>query len=249
MKCCGMPPICCGSEEKNKETMLIIERGPRGPRGFTGSQGIMGPPGATGATGPTGPRGEQGIQGLQGVTGPTGPQGLQGLQGPTGATGPQGLQGLQGPTGPTGPTGADGASGTGLAAYGGAYNNTTNTFNLTPTPTALALGSTMPSSNVTYGTNSVEITQNGVYRLTYGVRGSTAAGTDMTVAVGQNGTDIPSTLMTKTLTAGSREDFDGTALVNLNAGDVLTLVVSGTNTTVFTPTDGVNTFLVAEKLG
>ena len=287
MKCCGMPPICCGNSnnnERGRDQILIIERGPRGPRGFTGPQGIMGPPGANGATGATGPSGPQGIQGVQGVTGPTGPQGEQGLQGATGATGatgPQGIQGVQGATGATGPqgeqgiqgiqgvtgptgatgptgpmgatgatgaTGADGASGTGLGAYGGAYSNATSAFDLTLTPSALTLGTTMPSSNVTYGTNSVTVTDGGVYRLTYGVRGSVAADTTMTVAVGQNGTDIPSTVLTHTLTAGTIDGFDGTSIVSLSSGDVLTLLASGGTTTTFTPADGVNTYLVVEKL-
>lgn len=258
-----MPPICCGNSnnnERGRDQILIIERGPRGPRGFTGPQGIMGPPGANGVTGATGPTGPQGIQGVQGVTGPTGPQGEQGLQGATGATGPQGEQGIQGiqgvtgptgatgPTGPTGATGADGASGTGLGAYGGAYSNATSAFDLTLTPSALTLGTTMPSSNVTYGTNSVTVTDGGVYRLTYGVRGSVAADTTMTVAVGQNGTDIPSTVLTHTLTAGTIDGFDGTSIVSLSGGDVLTLLASGSTTTTFTPADGVNTYLVVEKL-
>ncbi len=106
----------------------------------------------------------------------------------------------------------------------------------------------MPSSNVTYGTNSVTVTDGGVYRLTYGVRGSVAADTTMTVAVGQNGTDIPSTSLTHTLTAGTIDGFDGTSIVSLSSGDVLTLLASGGTTTTFTPADGVNTYLVVEKL-
>lgn len=262
----------------DKDRIVIIERGPRGPRGFTGPQGIMGPPGANGATGATGPVGPQGPQGVQGVTGPTGPvgatgpqgpQGLQGVQGvtgpqgETGATGPQGPQGLQGvqgvqgatgatgpqgAIGPTGPTGPTGASGTGLVAYGGLYGTTTDAVALTTTPVALPLGTQMPSSNLTYGTNNVTVTDGGTYELAYGVRGSMSDGSSLTVSVGQNGTAIASTTITDALTSGTPSSVHGQTIVTLSAGDVLTLLASDSGSATWTPGSGANTYLTVKKL-
>lgn len=273
--CCGGGSNGNGGD---RDRIVIIERGPRGPRGFTGPQGIMGPPGANGATGATGPVGPQGPQGAQGVTGPTGPvgptgpqgpQGLQGLQGvqgvtgpqgETGATGPAGPQGIQGATGatgatgpqgaigPTGPTGPAGAAGTGLVAYGGLYGTTTDAVALTTTPVALPLGTQMPSSNLTYGTNNVTVTDAGTYELAYGVRGSMSDGSSLTVSVGQNGTAIAATTITDALTSGTPSSVHGQTIVTLSAGDVLTLLASDSGSATWTPGSGANTYLTVKKL-
>lgn len=273
--CCGGGSNGNGGD---RDRIVIIERGPRGPRGFTGPQGIMGPPGANGAngatgaigpvgpqgpqgaqgvtgpTGPVGPQGPQGLQGVQGVTGPqgetgaTGPVGPQGLQGATGATGATGPQGAIGPTGPTGPAGPTGAAGTGLIAYGGLYGTTTDVVALTTTPVALPLGTQMPSSNLTYGTNSVTVTDAGTYELAYGVRGSMSDGSSLTVSVGQNGTAIAATTITDALTSGTPSSVHGQTIVTLSAGDVLTLLASDSGSATWTPGSGANTYLTVKKL-
>lgn len=273
--CCGGGSNGNGGD---RDRIVIIERGPRGPRGFTGPQGIMGPPGANGVTGATGPVGPQGPQGAQGVTGPTGPVGPQGPQGPqglqgvqgvtgpqgeTGATGPAGPQGIQGvagatgatgpqgaigPTGPTGPAGPAGAAGTGLIAYGGLYGTTTDAVALTTTPVALPLGTQMPSSNLTYGTNNVTVTDAGTYELAYGVRGSMSDGSSLTVSVGQNGTAIAATTITDALTSGTPSSVHGQTIVTLSAGDVLTLLASDSGSATWTPGSGANTYLTVKKL-
>ena len=231
--------------------------GPVGPQGPQGAQGVTGPTGPVGPTGPQGPQGLQGLQGLQGVqgvtgpqgetgaTGPAGPQGPQGVQGATGATGPQGAIG---PTGPTGPTGPQGAAGTGLIAYGGLYGTTTDAVALTTTPVALPLGTQMPSSNLTYGTNSVTVTDAGTYELAYGVRGSMSDGSSLTVSVGQNGTAIAATTITDALTSGTPSSVHGQTIVTLSAGDVLTLLASDSGSATWTPGSGANTYLTVKKL-
>lgn len=228
--------------------------GPVGPQGPQGAQGVAGP---TGPVGPTGPQGLQGLQGVQGVTGPqgetgatgpAGPQGLQGVAGATGATGATGPQGAIGPTGPTGPTGPQGAAGTGLIAYGGLYGTTTDAVALTTTPVALPLGTQMPSSNLTYGTNSVTVTDAGTYELAYGVRGSMSDGSSLTVSVGQNGTAIAATTITDALTSGTPSSVHGQTIVTLSAGDVLTLLASDSGSATWTPGSGANTYLTVKKL-
>lgn len=234
--------------------------GPVGPQGPQGAQGVAGPTGPVGPTGPQGPQGPQGLQGVQGVTGPQGetgatgpagpqgPQGLQGVQGATGATGATGPQGAIGPTGPTGPTGPQGAAGTGLIAYGGLYGTTTDAVALTTTPVALPLGTQMPSSNLTYGTNSVTVTDAGTYELAYGVRGSMSDGSSLTVSIGQNGTAIASTTITDALTSGTPSSVHGQTIVTLSAGDVLTLLASDSGSATWTPGSGANTYLTVKKL-
>lgn len=237
--------------------------GPVGPQGPQGAQGVTGPTGPVGPTGPQGPQGLQGLQGLQGVqgvtgpqgetgatgpAGPQGPQGLQGVQGATGATGATGPQGAIGPTGSTGPTGPQGAAGTGLIAYGGLYGTTTDAVALTTTPVALPLGTQMPSSNLTYGTNSVTVTDAGTYELAYGVRGSMSDGSSLTVSVGQNGTAIAATTITDALTSGTPSSVHGQTIVTLSAGDVLTLLASDSGSATWTPGSGANTYLTVKKL-
>lgn len=228
--------------------------GPVGPQGPQGAQGVTGPTGPVGPTGPQGPQGLQGLQGVQGVTGPqgetgaTGPVGPQGIQGATGATGATGPQGAIGPTGPTGPAGPAGAAGTGLIAYGGLYGTTTDAVALTTTPVALPLGTQMPSSNLTYGTNSVTVTDAGTYELAYGVRGSMSDGSSLTVSVGQNGTAIAATTITDALTSGTPSSVHGQTIVTLSAGDVLTLLASDSGSATWTPGSGANTYLTVKKL-
>ncbi len=228
--------------------------GPVGPQGPQGAQGVTGPTGPVGPTGPQGPQGLQGLQGVQGVTGPqgetgaTGPVGPQGLQGVAGATGATGATGPQGAIGPTGPTGPAGAAGTGLIAYGGLYGTTTDAVALTTTPVALPLGTQMPSSNLTYGTNNVTVTDAGTYELAYGVRGSMSDGSSLTVSVGQNGTAIAATTITDALTSGTPSSVHGQTIVTLSAGDVLTLLASDSGSATWTPGSGANTYLTVKKL-
>lgn len=268
---------CCCHNESGTNT-VIIDRGLRGPRGFTGPQGIMGPPGmsvtgptgATGATGAPGPQGIQGPQGLQGLQGPqgiqgvtgatgpigpTGPQGLQGIQGPIGptgatgpigVTGPQGLQGIQGPIGPTGPAGP---ATDGLAAYGGLYSTAADTVALTENvPSTLALATTMALSNVTYGTNSITVSEGGDYEINYGLNGNVTPGATLTLSVYVNGAPTPSATVTEDFNTGTTSSLDGSTIVTLGAADVLTLVLTSDTATTLTPTANVNSYLTVKKL-
>lgn len=234
--------------------------GPQGIQGIQGEQGVTGPTGpqgeqgiqgVTGPTGEQGPQGVQGVQGLQGVTGPTGstgPQGIQGIQGEQGVTGPQGEQGIQGVTGPTGPTGATGADGqNGLAAYGGIYSQSTTPIPLTTTLTTLPQTGIMPLSNVTAGTNAVTIGESGTYDVTYHLSGSSTPSTDVTLSAVRNGTAILEATITQTV-GTEQTAIGGNAIVNLTAGDVLTLGASSAVATTFTPSTNVDSFLTVKRL-
>ena len=188
-------------------------------------------------TGPTGPQGLPGTAGLDGATGPTGPQGLTGVAGldgatgPTGPTGPQGLTGAAGLDGATGPTGPQGLPGTaGLDAYGGRYSTTGQDFTTTGTPTQVELANIMPSLDIDSATNpnALTITDAGDYELTYNALAEVDNAGNLTLAIRNNGTDIPGTNQTLTLTANESESFGGSIIVSLPAGSIIDLALTST---------------------
>ncbi len=232
--------------------------GPTGPTGATGATGATGPTGADGAAGPTGPTGATGADGAAGPIGPTGPTGADGAAGPTGPTGATGADGAAGPTGPTGATGADGAAGptgpTGVAnlnAYGGLYNATPQTLNLTiGGTTQLPIAATMPLKNVTYSTpaNTITVANAGVYEINYYTNLSAALGTTVTLSVRRNGTAIPQATLSRVLAVGVGSLYNGSVLVALNAGDVIDMAISALLAVGVTLGGGVNTTLTVKQL-
>ncbi len=162
------------------------------------------------------------IIGPRGYPGATGPQGPRGFTGATGAVGPQGPQGEQGPAGVV------------STAYGGLYNptsvETTTTAGATNT---VAFTGQMPSLDVSYGTNNITVTNAGTYRVDYSLVASSPTATSMSVSVQLDGTDIGSTTQTRNL--GNGVDYwNGQAIVNLAAGDVLSLSYTTTDSTTVT---------------
>ena len=243
--------------------------GPQGVQGIQGIPGVTGPTGATGeqgipgVTGPTGATGEQGIQGATGPTGATGEQGIQGATGPTGATGSQGVQGIQGIPGVTGPTGATGEQGiqgatgptgaTGTAdlnAYGGGYNTTPQTLNLTiGGTTQLPLPSAMPLKNVTNTpVNSLTVGATGVYEINYFSNVSAALGTTVTMSVRRNGTAIPQATISRVLSVGVSSLYSGSIIIALTAGDVIDMALSALLAVGVTLGSGVNTTLTVKQI-
>ena len=211
--------------------------GPTGPTGLTGATGptgLTGPTGPTGLTGPIGPTGPTGLTGATGPTGLTGPTGPTGLTGPTGPTGLTGLTGPIGPTGLTGPTGATGPTGpagTGLDAYGGRYSTIDQTFTTTTgTPTQIELANVMPSLDIdiTTNPNALTITDAGDYELTYNALAEVDNAGNLTLAIRNNGTNIPGTVQTLTLTANESESFGGSIVVTLTAGSIIDLALTST---------------------
>ena len=219
-----------------------------GPTGPTGINGVTGPTGPTGADGVTGPTGPTGATGADGAIGPTGPTGADGVTGPTGPTGATGADGAIGPTGPTGPTGADGTAN--LNAYGGLYNNTPQTINLTlGGTTQLPLPSNMPSQNVTYTpANSITAPVAGVYEINYFTNISAALGTTVTMSVRRNGTAIPDATISRALSVGVGSIYNGSIIIDLNAGDVIDMALSALLAVGVTLGSGVNTTLTIKQI-
>ncbi len=235
---------------------FVIPRGANGVTGPTGATGVTGPTGATGVTGATGATGPTGLT-VTGPTGPTGATGLVGATGATGATGPTGPAGVIGATGVTGPTGSTGVTGptgaTGVAdlnAYGGLYNTTPQTLNLTlGGTTQLPLPTAMPLKNVTNTpANSLTATVAGVYEINYYTNLSAAVGTTVTMSVRRNGTAIPQASISRVLAVGVGSLYNGSFIISLNAGDVIDMAISALVALGVTLGGGVNTTLTIKQI-
>ena len=155
-----------------------------------------------------------------------GPTGATGPTGPMGPTGPTGATGLTGPTGPTGPAGD-----TGLEAYTGRYSTAEQSFTTnTGVPTQVVLPTIMPTLDTDTATNANAITiiEAGDYELTYNVLAEVDNAGNLTVAIRNNGTDIPGTIQILTLTANESESFGGNVIVTLPAGSIIDLALTST---------------------
>ena len=224
--------------------------GPRGPQGPTGMgetiairNTITGEPGTEARVyditgGPQHvldfviPRGQTGIQGLPGSTGPVGPQGVPGSAGPAG---PQGATGGTGPTGPQGATGPAGSTSSGLAAYGGLYNTTTQLLFFTQADMYIpvSLNTAMPAKGVSYpAANTLVVETEGDYEINYNILLNTSKPVTVSIGVRQNGTMVQQTRGSQTLATDDTTgiSYDGrlvcSTIVHLNAGDTLDLVIS-----------------------
>ena len=202
--------------------------------------------GAAGNTGPTGPTGAMGPTGNNGSTGPTGPIGATG---PTGSTGLNGATGATGSTGATGATGATGSAG-GIAAYGGGYNSEPQTLSLViGSFQQLPIPNAMPQLNVTNTpANSLTVAEAGVYEINYMFNASASLGAQVTLAVRQNGTAIPSTEEVHLLAIGIESIYSGSVIYPLNAGDVIDMGISALLALTLNLGTGVTVALSLKKL-
>lgn len=164
-------------------------------------------------------------------------------------TGPRGPMGPIGPIGPTGPTGPAGPSGSGgIASFGGMYSLLQTTRELTTTAATLTLESTMPSSNVTYGTNTITVANDGDYEVTFGFTGDSSVATVITTSVVVNGSVIPSGVIGTTTLAGQTFGQTGTTIITLSDGDAVTLQASSAADTTISPQGGVVAYLTVKQL-
>ena len=149
----------------------------------------------------------------------------------------------QGPTGPTGPA-------SGLSAYGGKYNTTSQTLNLgIGTQTQLPLSVNRPNLNTSYTqTNSITINQTGTYEINYYMSISATLATTVTFSVRQNGTNIPSTTISKALTVGTNTTYNGSTIVNITSGNTIDMAISALLAVGITLGNGVNASLSIKKL-
>lgn len=167
------------------------------------------------------------------IPGPPGPQGLPG------EPGPQGTQGVAGPQGPQGVAGEPGSTTSGLAAYGGIYNNGTQLVFFTQVGqfVQIKLNSNLPAQNVSYpGNHSLIVTAAGDYEINYNILLNTNAAATVAIGVRNNGTIITQTRGSQSLSvdASTTLSFDarlsGSTIVALAAGDTLDLAIAVINT-------------------
>uniref|UniRef100_UPI003F6942A8 BclA C-terminal domain-containing protein n=1 Tax=Anaerocaecibacter muris TaxID=2941513 RepID=UPI003F6942A8 len=169
----------------------------------------------------------------------------------TGATGVAGAVGATGPTGVTGATGVTGPTGVAdLNAYGGLYNTTPQTLNLTiggttqlPIPTAMPLKNTTATP-----ANSITVGSTGVYEINYYSNVSAALGTTVTMSVRRNGTAIPQATISRVLSVGVGSLYNGSFIIALNAGDVIDMALSALLAVGVTLGSGVNTTLTVKQI-
>lgn len=148
----------------------------------------------------------------------------------------------QGPTGPTGPAA--------VTAYGGKYSNTAQTINLSAgTPAQIALPQNMPNLNTEYGTNSITITESGVYEINFFSHISVSAGTTLTQSIRANGVNIASTVTQRSLSVGSISIISGNTIVSLTEGTVLDMTIYGLLALTVSLGAGVNASLSIKKIG
>ncbi len=206
----------------------IIIRGPVGPTGATGArgpigpQGPVGPAGPTGATGATGATGPIGPQGPVGPVGPIGPTGATGATGATGPIGPQGPVGPAGPTGATGATGPAGPAGTNDAIYASVDTATVESGAIIP----ITFDTATSDTTMSVSDNSINITEDGVYLVSYFANGSVLEG-NLAISLYQNDTAITGETITLTSGEGAASK---TILVSLSAGDTLSIYNSSNET-------------------
>ncbi len=137
-----------------------------------------------------------------------------------------------------------------MAAFGGRYNTTPQTLNLTIAGTTIIpLPTTMPASNATYATaNSVTVTNAGIYEINFSSTLSVAVGTTLTLAVRQNGTNIPDATINRVLSVGVGSLLSGSVILTLAAGDVINMALSALVAVGVTLGDGVSATLTVKRL-
>ncbi len=153
--------------------------------------------------------------------------------------------------GPTGATGVTGPTGTAdLNAYGGIYNTTPQTLNLTiGGTTQLPLPSAMPLKNVTNTpVNSLTVGATGIYEINYFSNVSAALGTTVTMSVRRNGTAIPQATISRVLSVGVSSLYSGSIIISLTEGDVIDMALSALLAVGITLGGGVNTTLTVKQI-
>ena len=161
------------------------------------------------------------IRGPVGATGATGARGPIGPQGPVGATGPVGPAGPTGATGPVGPQGPIGPAGTNDSIYAVLNGTTADAGAIIP----LTLGTSTIDSSMNVSDNAINITEDGVYLVSYFADGSVTAD-DFSISLYQNGSALTGETITVTGTDGAASK---TILVNASAGDTLSIYNSATS--------------------
>jgi len=115
--------------------------------------------------------------------------------------------------------------------------------------TQIPLANTMPNLNTTYTTpNTITVSQAGTYEINYYLNLSMSVASTLTIAVRQNGTNIPATQMSRSLSANANSIYSGSVIVTLTAGTNIDLAMSALVALNVTLSSGVNATLSVKKL-
>ncbi len=107
----------------------------------------------------------------------------------------------------------------------------------------------MPNKNTAYTTaNSINISQAGTYEINYYSNFSAALATTLTMAIRANGTNIPATIISRTLSVGTSTVYSGSVIVTLAANDVIDMAISALIAVGITLGSGVNATLSVKKI-
>ena len=149
--------------------------------------------------------------------------------------------GTRGPQGPAGPQGPVGPPGTLVNENATIYNGGAQAI---ATGTPLTFGTTLTNNGLTVAGTSITVPNAGTYLVNYSTGESTgAAGTDR-VGIAINGSIIPGT--ERLLSPDSISS--GTSVLNLAAGDVITIVPTITTATDLTADGGTSATLTVVRI-
>ena len=135
------------------------------------------------------------------------------------------------------------------AAYGGRINNIVDFLPLTGGQAQqLAFNATLPSLNTDYGENSIIVKQAGIYKIDYTLVGTSDIATVLTIAVRQNGNNIPTAMQSLLLQADVEDSFAGSTIAYLAQDTVLDMSVALFQSGELMLSQGANTSLVIVRL-
>lgn len=243
----------CNNPLNDTPNVNVTYTGPQGPigpvgrTGPTGPTGPQGPIGPTGATGPTGPQGPIGLSvlgptGATGVTGPTGPQGVQGpqgIQGPTGPTGATGATGATGPTGPQGPTGEPATIEPALFKANGTGGSSVANNASVPFQTSII------GDNITVDGSDITIGVDGTFLAAWKVTSQSQQQQVFNFELQLDNSAVGTSTSLSEVTQSNDVTIFGFTLFLANAGEVLTLVNTSTNSVTLSSTDGTTQLIIA----
>ena len=117
------------------------------------------------------------------------------------------------------------------------------------TQSQVPLPVSMPNLNTNYtSSNAITVTQSGVYEINFYTNLSAALGTTLTLAIRANGTNIPSTVISRALSVGTSSVYSGSVLVQLDANTIIDMAISALIAVGVTLGSGTTASLTVKKI-
>lgn len=145
------------------------------------------------------------------------------------------------PQGPTGPAG--------VMSYGGMYDDTPQTIDDVGSLTQVPLTQTLPSLDITYGTNSINLNSSGIYEINYQCNLSVSAGSVVTLVLRNNGTEISESTIIRRINDDYNYIFSGNVILQITGNSIIDMAITTSNTTNVTFADGANSAITVKKIG